>query len=251
VALVHMPLGEGSRDERLVLSSAAAVVTPSRWTRQWLLDTYGLAGGAVTVAEPGTVGAPMAPGSRDGGELVCVAAVASHKGHDALVDALATMADLEWRLTCVGSLDVDPAFAAEVVQRVRDAHLQDRVTFAGPRTGSDLDEVYAGADLLVLASAAEAYGMVVTEALARGLPVVASDVGGVPEALGRAPSGDLPGVLVPPGNAAALAATLRGWLTSAGERARLRAAAAERRERLTGWSDTAVQVATVLGRLLG
>ena len=104
-----------------------------------------------------------------------------HKGHDVLLDALATVADLSWRCTCVGSLDRDPVFAAAVQRR---ATRDGRVRFTGPRTGSELDRTYAAADLLVLASHAETYGMVVTEALARGVPVIATDVGGVSEALG-------------------------------------------------------------------
>jgi hypothetical protein len=101
----------------------------------------------------------------------------------------------------VGSLDRDPAFADGVLRRARDNGLRDRVQFAGPRTGSELDRAYAAADLLVLASHAETYGMVVTEALARGLPVLATDVGGVSEALG---DGTPPALLVPPGDPAAL-----------------------------------------------
>ena len=88
----------------------------------------------------------------------------------------------------------------------------------------------------------ETYGMVVTEALARGLPVVASDVGGVSEALGHG------GLLVPPDDPAALATALRGWLTDAGLRERLRRAARERRETLPSWSATTSVVAGVLSR---
>ena len=87
--------------------------------------------------------------------------------------------------------------------------------FAGPRTGAELDRAYAAADLLVLASHAETYGMVVTEALARGLPVLAADVGGVTEALGHGEDGTRPGLLVPPGDPAALGAALRRWLGDA------------------------------------
>ncbi len=93
---------------------------------------------------------------------------------------------------------------AEFVARLRrlaeDKGLGDRVCFTGPLTGDELDRAYAEADVLVLASRAETYGMVVTEALARGLPVIAGEVGGVPEALGHAADGSRPGLLVPPGD---------------------------------------------------
>ena len=117
---------------------------------------------------------------------------------------------------------------------------------AGPRTGADLDRSYAAADLMVLASRAETYGMVVTEALARGLPVLAADVGGVPEALGHGADGTRPGLLVPPDDPQALGAALRAWLGDAGLRARWRRAARERRESLPGWSTTASVLAGVL-----
>ena len=83
--------------------------------------------------------------------------------------------------------------------------------------------------------------MVVTEALARGLPVVAAEVGGVPEALGHGADGDRPGLLVPPDDPAALAAALRAWLGDAELRARLRRAARERRASLSRLVDHRVR----------
>jgi glycosyltransferase involved in cell wall biosynthesis len=163
-----------------------------------------------------------------------------------LLDALATAMDLSWRCDCVGSLDRDAAFADGVRRRARERGLTYRVRFAGPRTGPDLDRAYAAADLLVLASQAETYGMVVTEALARGVPVLAAEVGGVSEALGHATDGTRPGMLVPPGDPAALGEALRAWLGDAGLRGRLRRAARERRASLRGWPATASVVAGVL-----
>ncbi|MEA2179744.1 MAG: hypothetical protein QOG77_3041, partial [Solirubrobacteraceae bacterium] len=104
----------------------------------------------------------------------------------------------------------------------------------------------AAADVLVLASHAETYGMVVTEALARGLPVIVADVGGVTEALGHAEDGTLPGLLVAPGDPVALGAAVRAWLGDAELRGRLRRAARERRASLRRWPATATVVAGVL-----
>jgi glycosyltransferase involved in cell wall biosynthesis len=163
-----------------------------------------------------------------------------------LLDALATATDLSWRCACVGSLDRDPAFADGVRRRARAGGLADRVRFPGPRTGRELDRAYAAADLLVLASHAETYGMVVTEALAHGLPVVAAEVGGVTEALGHGENGTRPGLLVPPGDAAALGAALRAWLGDAELRGRLRRAARARRVSLRGWPATTSALAGVL-----
>ena len=106
----------------------------------------------------------------------------------------------------------------------------------GRGAAAELDRSYAAADVMVLASRAETYGMVVIEALARGLPVIAADVGGLTEALGHGADGIRPGLLVAPGDAAALATALRAWLGDAELRRRLRRAALERRESLPDWS---------------
>ena len=231
VVLMHMPLGH--REETEVLAAADAVVTTSAWSKRRLLELHRLPDDRVQVAEPGVEPAELATGTAAGGELLCVAAVIPGKGHDVLVDALAAMTDLAWRCVCVGSVERDRVFA----ERIRRRGLAE---LPGPRTGAELDRTYAAADLLVLPSRAEAYGMVITEALARGLPVVASDVGGVREALGDG------GRLVRPEDPAALAAALRAWLTDAELRARLRAAARERRQSLPRWEATASVVAGVL-----
>ena len=229
VMLVHMPLSSAA--ERAALTAARAVIVTSAWTRG-RLSSYGLT--AVTVARPGVDPAPPASPSAAGSRLLCVGAVSRHKGHDLL---LAAVAGLPVELVCVGSLTRDPSFVAGLPPGAR---------LTGPLTGADLHAAYAGADLLVLPSRAETYGMVVTEALARGIPVLAADVGGVPEALGRAPDGTVPGLLVPPDSSAALRAALGSWLADAGLRDRLRASALGRRTTLTGWEVTAATVADAL-----
>jgi glycosyltransferase involved in cell wall biosynthesis len=259
VVLVHMPLGNRPGDdavdeirarERAVLRAAAAVVTTSRWSRGRLLGLYQLAADQVHVAEPGVDHADLAIGTAHGGELLCVAAVTFDKGHDVLVEALLSLSKQSWHCVCVGSVDREPAFVEELHQRTINGGLGDRVSFPGPRTASELDRSYAGGDLMVLASRAETYGMVVTEALAHGLPIVATEVGGLTEALGFGADGMRPGLLVPPDDPGALAAALRAWLGDAELRDRLRRAAQERRKSLCGWSTTASVLAGVLTKVL-
>ena len=259
VVLVHMPLGhrpwdngaDGTRArERAVLSAAAAMVTTSAWARGRLLELYRLPADRVHVAEPGVDAADVVPGTATGEALLCVAAVTSVKGHDVLLDALAPMTDVPWRCVCVGSLERDPAFVEKIRRRSEDRALADRICVPGPRTGADLDRTYAAADVVVLPSRAETYGMVVVEALARGLPVIATDVGGVPEALGHDSAGVRPGLLVPPDDSAALGSALRAWLSDVELRGRLRRAARERRDRLSTWSTTTSLIAAVLAGTL-
>jgi glycosyltransferase involved in cell wall biosynthesis len=257
IVLVHMPLGhrpsddDARRREGAVLTAAAATVTTSAWARRRLVELYDLPADRVRVAEPGAPAAERARGSGTGEALLCVGAVTFEKGHDILLEALESISSLPWHCSCVGSLDRDPAFVEGLRRRSLDEGLAERVSFPGPRTGADLDRSYASADLLVHASRTETYGLIVTEALARGVPVIATDVGGVREALGESVDGTRPGLLVTPEDPSALAAALSAWLVDDGLRARLRRAAGERRESLPRWSTTASEVGRVLAEVSG
>jgi glycosyltransferase involved in cell wall biosynthesis len=249
VVLLHMPRDEPR--EGAALSAASAIVATSEWTRQWLRDHYGLSGTPVYVVPPGVDAAELAAGTPSGGRLLCVAGVIPLKGHDLLLDALATVDDLAWQCVCVGALDLDPEFVAGLRRSAEDRGLDDRVRFTGPLIDDGLDRAYADADVLVQASRTETYGMVVTEALARGLPVIAGEVGGVPEALGRAADGSRPGLLIPPGDPQTLGRTLRRWLVDPSERERLRVAARSRRQSLSDWAQTSRELSVVLSEVSG
>ena len=255
IVLVHMPLGhrpagEQLRDirtrERAVLGAATALITTSGWTRGRLIELYRLHGEHIHVAEPGVDAAAPVRGTASGGALLCVAAVTFEKGHDVLLDALQSISDLPWECVCVGSRDRAPAFAADLRRRAVTAGLQARVRFTGVQTGAALENSYATADVTVLASRAETYGMVITESLARALPVIATDVGGVREALGHGSGERRPGLLVVPDDPAALGGALRAWLGDAALRGRLRHAARTRRTSLRRWPATASVISDVL-----
>ncbi|WSD84687.1 glycosyltransferase family 4 protein [Streptomyces canus] len=258
--LVHLPLGDETglepnlaleldAREREVLRAVPAVIATSDWAVRRLVSHHGLAPERVHVATPGADIAPLASGTDGVSRLLCVAAVTPRKGQHRLIEALAGAQDLPWSCVCVGGITQDPEYVASLRMLIKKYGLQDRLHLAGPQAGAELDASYAAADLLVLASYAETYGMAVTEALARGIPVLATDVGGLPEAVGRAPDGGVPGILVPPEDPAALAAELRGWFGEADVRRRLKAAARGRRAALDGWATTARSLAGVLGRL--
>jgi glycosyltransferase involved in cell wall biosynthesis len=245
IVLVHLPLSDETgltarqqadrrARERATLRLAAMVIATSRAAAARISRMHELPG-EVAVVEPGVSPAePAAPGA-SGHRLLCVAAVTPRKGQDLLVATLEkSLAGLRWTCTFAGAIGTAVP------------HTGENIRFAGPLHGRALDAAYADADLFVLPSRAETYGMVVTEALARGLPVVATSVGGVPEALGRAPDGTRPGILIPPDDPAALAGALRRWLTDPDLRARLRAAAAQRRQTLPTWDDTARRLSEVL-----
>ncbi|GGP44610.1 glycosyltransferase family 4 protein [Saccharothrix coeruleofusca] len=250
--LVHLPLADETglppataaeldAAERRVLRAARAVVATSPSAARGLVRRHGLVAQRVRTVAPGVDPAPLAPGTDGASRLLCVASVTPRKGHDLLVQALAEVADRPWTCAFVGPAP-QSAHVARVRGLIAEHRLGDRVALVGPLGGEPLDRAYAAADLFVLPSRAETYGMVVAEALARGVPVLAS---AVPDALGDA------GPLLPPEDAGALARALRRWFDDAGWRGELRASARRRRAELSTWDETARALAEVLATLRG
>jgi glycosyltransferase involved in cell wall biosynthesis len=257
IALVHHPLADETglpaaararleASERRALEAARHVVVTSRRTAA-ALDRYGVAPESITVIEPGTDPAPQARGSAGGGsgsgtvELLCVATLVPRKGHDVLVRALAAMREAAWHLTCVGGLDRDEAWAAAVRAQAAASGLASRVAFAGELDRAPLDVRYDAADVFVLPTWYEGYGMAVAEALARGLPVVSTATGAIADLVG-----DDAGLLVPPGDAEALTRALSSVVTDAALRERLAGGARRARGRLRSWDDAAGQMARTI-----
>lgn len=258
IVLVHLPLGDergtgaavagARRDrERAALHLASAVVTTGPWAARRIVEQHGLSPGLVHVVSPGVDPAPATPAGEPGTRLLAVGALTPSKGHDLLVEALARCTDLDWTLQLVGPDERDRAHAATVRAAIARHGIGGRLTVAGPLTGTDLDAVYAAADLLVVPSRTESYGMVVTEALARAVPVLAAAVGGVPDALGRDRRNGVPGLLVEPGDTGALTLGLRTWLTDPSVRVAARSAARRRRSELDGWPEAVRRLERVLG----
>jgi glycosyltransferase involved in cell wall biosynthesis len=152
-----------------------------------------------------------------------------------VVGALSEVSDLPWRARLAGSIERDREYAAAVAAAVRAGGLDDRVEVPGTMSR---DAAWSGADLALLPSSAESFGMVVTEALARGIPAVVSE-GGPAEALGVTANGERPGVVIAPGDSALLARVLRRWLVDVQYRDDLRRRALSRRATLEGWPATA------------
>ncbi len=162
------------------------------------------AGGRQALAELGIpAGAPVVGN---------VAALTAHKDHATLVEAMALLRVLvpEARLVIAGDGELRPALEA----RVRERRLGDRIAFAGFR--GDLDRLLPAFSVFCLSSRLEGLGTSLLDAMAFGLPVVATAAGGIPEAVEDGVSGRL----VPPGDPAALADALAAVLQDeAGRRA--------------------------------
>ena len=199
------------------------------------------------MVEPGTEPALLAQGS-GGNEmsLLCVATVTPRKGHALLVEALAALRDHRWTLHCAGSLDMDPACVAALRQTIDRHGLRERVLLYGGKDEPDLRALYAGADVFVLASFHEGYGMALAEALARGLPIISTSAGAIPDTV--PPDA---GLLVPPGDVVAMRAALHCALVDAAWRTRMAEGARAARRRLATWQDSSSAFAAALSGLHG
>ncbi|HMJ42179.1 MAG TPA: glycosyltransferase family 4 protein [Pseudolabrys sp.] len=246
IALVHHPLaleaGLSMQQanilrtcERAALIAARLVIANSAETARHLTSDYGVAADRIVIASPGTDPAPIAQGSRDGiVRLISVGALVPRKGFDVLIAALATLTELPWHLTIAGDRGRDPPTAARLDADISRLKLGDRVKVAGAVPAENLAELYANADVFALASRFEGYGMAFSEAIARGLPVIGTDAGAIPETV---PQGA--GLLVPPDDVPALAAALRRVIANPDARRRMAADARAAASTLPTWQDSA------------
>lgn len=255
--LVHHPLAdetgldEAQRTRFMVsetraLTAAKRVIATSPFTARRLAD-FDVPAERIAVVEPGVEPAPLArrvdadhPGRQ---RLLCVATITPRKGHDMLVDALAQVADRDWQCDCIGGLDRDPEHAKAIGARIRERGLEGRMRLLGERPPSALATAYHDADLFVLPSRYEGYGMVITEALARGLPIITTTGGALAYTLSRDA-----GLGVPPNDAEALAAALRRWFDEPDLRRRLRHGAGQARAALQDWDTAGSAFAAALSR---
>jgi glycosyltransferase involved in cell wall biosynthesis len=271
--VVHLPISDElgldpARRERYAalegqaVRAASGVVCPSHWCAAELRQRYGRSD--LGVAIPGVTPAPAAPGSQHSGgapRLLTLASLTPTKDQLTLVRAFARLTDLAWSADLVGFDVADPGYAARVRYEVAEAGLKDRIRVTGALTGSALDQRWDAADLLVLPSRVETFGLVVTEALARGIPAIVSAGTGAVEALQQGaavptdamqgtagPTDAMPGTAVPPGDPTALAAVLRRWLTEPTLRRAWQQSALARRGNLPGWQRTAEAVLSYLER---
>jgi len=249
IALIHHPLADETGTEaterarfagleRESLAQCRGTVVTSSFTAR-RIESYGVTASHVRVVLPGTDPAPAAtgPGPGEPPRLLCVGSVSPRKGQDVLVRALARIPALAWSCVCAGSLTRTPEFSVSVIELARTLGLEDRIDFPGELGAEALDAHYHSASIFVLATHYEGYGMVLAEALVRGLPVVSTRAGAVPDTV--PPEA---GVLVPPGDEQSLAAALQDLLSGpegGARRAELAEGASRHGRSLPTWADAA------------
>lgn len=256
VALVHHPLAhetgltrqESERlhdSERAALAATRMVIATSKPTADLLATRFHVPPGRIQVILPGTDRVPLSAGS--GGHplrLVSVGAIVPRKGFDILIEALAQLTYLAWQLTIVGDRGRDPEAVARLDAVIARYRLEDRVESPGTVSPERLAALYSRADLFVLASHFEGYGMAYAEAIAYGLPIIGTTGGAIPQIVPASV-----GRLVPPGDVDALVQALRGVIENDASRHALAAGARAAAAALPTWRESGVQFGRALQRL--
>jgi glycosyltransferase involved in cell wall biosynthesis len=252
IALVHHPLaletGLTAREsnallasERAALASTRHIITTSPWTADVLIRRFDVAAERLTVILPGTDRARFAAGNNTPLCLLSVGAIGVRKSFDLLVEALVPLADRPWRLAIVGDRARDPAATARLDALIAQHDLAGRINATGKVSAAQLEALHAAADLFVLASRFEGYGMAFAEALAHGLPVIGTTGGATPRTVPASA-----GRLVAPGNVAALTEALRELIDDGDLRRALAAGARAAAARLPSWEDSGVAFSDLL-----
>ena len=254
VALCHHPLALESgltdaaaryfrANEKDNLALAVKVVVSSATTRATLIEDFAVMPDRIIVAEPGTDRVARARGSQDGGTaaLFTAGSLIARKGYDVLIEALSRIRFLPWRLRIAGSPDRAPKVANALRELIDARDLQQRVLLLGEVDDDALAREYDGADMFVMSSHYEGYGMVLAEAMAHGLAIVATTGGAA-----AATVPDDAAIKTQPGDADALAAALRRMIEDRALRRCLADASWRAGQNLPQWSDTAATIARAL-----
>jgi glycosyltransferase involved in cell wall biosynthesis len=254
VALVHHPLALESglsatesaslhASERSALGCARHVIATSATVARLLVEHYGVPSGTVSVVEPGTDRVSTAPRNGAGVvKLLAVGSVIPRKGYDILIAALARLRHLPWQLVIAGDCGRSPQTYRQVKGEIGRLGLAERVSLLGAVAFDELAPLYASADLFVLPSRFEGYGMAYAEAIAHGVPVVGTTAGAIPDTVPAAA-----GVLVAPDDIEALAVALQRVIENPADRERL--AAGARAATFPSWPQQAALFARLLERV--
>jgi glycosyltransferase involved in cell wall biosynthesis len=258
IALVHHPLAfeaglsaaqaaRFKQTEKQALEYASQVIVTSPATARDLTQHFEVSPERIEAVIPGTDRAAFAKGSES--EVVALLSVGSiipRKGFDVLLPALNQIQDLPWHLTIAGDRSRNIEAPQQLDYDIARFGFGDRISTLGAVSLETLADLYARSDVFVLASRFEGFGMAYAEALARGLPVVGTTGGAIPDTVPAEA-----GLLVEPGNVAALALALKRIIESRDLRNQLGMGARRIALLQPTWPDSAQRFSEVLLKSIG
>jgi glycosyltransferase involved in cell wall biosynthesis len=256
LALIHHPLAleEGltvkqvrafHQSEKEALALMQGIITTSHTTADVLVKDYAVSPEKLTIAEPGTDPAMRAKGTGSPFHWLAIGTVTPRKAFPLLVEALASLKDQNWFLTILGATDRNLEETHKLVAAIENHGLRERISLLGSCSATECEPFWQTADAFVSSSLYEGYGMVLTEAMARGLPLVAST--------GGAASATVPehvGIKVEPGDLDAMQQAMARMMKNAPFRRTCADSSWECRKTLPKWEETARHVSEAVRRLL-
>ncbi|WP_310621539.1 glycosyltransferase family 4 protein [Flexibacterium corallicola] len=255
LALVHHPLfmetglsppvSEALRGlEQATLRNVRHIIVTSPQTAQTLVDAFSIPSSKIHVVLPGTdrPAQHTKPLKKRGCiRLLCVASLIPRKGQLLLLEALKGLSSLNWRLDLVGETAFDRSYTDKVIKAIHQFSLERKITIHGVVPHKELTSFYQNADIFVLPSFYEGYGMAFTEALAHELPIIASGEGAVKDTL---PLGSY--IYVAPNNSSELISSLRFLIQEPKARQAMAKKARDSVKLLPSWKNSAQSLAAIL-----
>lgn len=261
IALVHHPLAFefGLSDSQIALLKqsetqalhyASKVIANSSATARDLNYHYSVPLNKIDVVLPGTdriVSLESKKQGNSGGpnevHLLSVGSIIPRKGFHHLIEALAPLTDLPWTLSIAGDTSRHASAYEGLLADINRFHLEGRVKVLGAVSNEELESLYAQADVFVLASLFEGYGMVYAEAMAYGLPIIATTGGAIPDTVPLEA-----GLLLRPGDVPALSHAIQTLINDPSYRARLASGALYAAEQQPTWEQAVQRFASALCR---
>ena len=256
VALIHHPLClENGLDnttakmleasERKGLEFVSSIITTSDTTAQTAQSLFGFDTSNIHSVPPGVDRVAKSKGSGSNTvHLLCIGSVIARKGHKYLIQALAKLKHLNWKLDCYGNTEFDPELFTEITQLIADEGLSQKIKFHGTVSDKRLEEAYHMADIFVLPSLYEGYGMVYAEAIIRGIPVIGTTAGAIPKTVPKTC-----GILVEPENIKMLTDALNQLITDKKIRLEFAEGARKSEPNFPTWEGSAHKFAHILRKL--
>ena len=253
IPLIHHPLcletglsqSESSllfEKEQEVLSISQRIITTSHDTSQCLQGMFHISKSKIFVATPGTDQAKQANGRQDDKiGLIAVGSVTPRKGYDRLIKVLKILEQLPWQLEIIGDDTLDPKYTESIIQQINELELTQRISLWGALPRSELNKFYDQSDIFVLATLYEGYGMAFTEAMVRGLPIIATGEGAVANTIPKEA-----GIVVESNDLTQFSSALSILITNSNQRELYGKGAFEAGKKLPSWFNTAEKIAAVL-----
>jgi glycosyltransferase involved in cell wall biosynthesis len=254
LGLIHLPAsynvlsgvhGKLADEELTAINDMRQVIVTGQFTFD-LLCNVGLNPARICLVEPGTDHFPRKKRYKPvPSELLCIANYSALKAQDVLIRALCRLTAWNWSLHLYGDTNRDKKYTEALRSLIRQLKMEHRIIVHGIVERHEISTVFLNADLFLMPSLFESYGMAITESLAHGIPVVTTSAGNIPYTL---PAGM--GLLTEPGNEEQLADTIRSIFYDPVKYDALCKAASQYFKQVRSWEQAVSDFETILQKMM-